>query len=84
MDIPAAPRLDSPKAAVIDIPKMPVFAAQKKPAAVVPNKKESTATNQKLPRPAQKVTVMIPRGNTIVTAKKPVLSIHSMPKRKES
>ncbi len=84
MDVPAMPKLDSPKAAVIDIPKMPVFAAQKKPAAVVPKKKESTATNQKLPRPAQKVTVMIPRGNTIVTAKKPVLSIHSMPKRKES
>ncbi len=84
MDVPVMPKLDIPKAAVIDIPKMPVFAAQKKSAVVVPKKKESTAANQKLPRPAQKVTVMIPRGNTIVTAKKPVLSIHSMPKRKES
>lgn len=84
IDLPAAPKLDSPKAAVIDIPRMPVLAAHKKPAAVIPKKKAITAASQALPHPAQKVTVMIPRGNTIATAKKPVLSIHPMPKRKES
>ncbi len=84
LDIPAAPKLDIPKAAVIDIPKMPVFAAQKKPAAVVPKKKESTAPSQELPRRVQKVTVMIPRGKTSAAPQKSVLTIHPMPKRKES
>lgn len=84
MDIPAAPKLDSPKAAVIDIPKMPVFAAQKKPAAVVPKKKESAAPSQESPRSAQKVTVIVPRRKNGATAKKSVLTIHPMPKRKES
>lgn len=84
IDIPAAPKLDSPKAAVIDIPKMPVFAAQKKPAAVVPKKKERAAPCQESPRSAQKVTVIVPRRKNGATAKKSVLTIHPMPKRKES
>ncbi len=84
MDVPTAPRLDSPKAAVIDIPKMPVFTEHKKPAVVVPKKKESAAPSQELPRSSQKVTVIVPRRKNGVPAKKPVLSIHPMPKRKES
>jgi len=84
IDIPAAPRLDSPKAAVIDIPKMPVFAAQKKPAAVVPKKKGSAASSQELSHSPQKVTVITSRRKNSAAEKKPVLTIHPMPKRKES